>query len=150
MSAFLTCSCQPSVVPCAMDSMDPTNSMNSMNSTSSMSSNDRHIDYVELPAGDVAASKRFYASVFGWTYQDWGDDYADTKSSGVSSGLTAVGPQAPKTPLVVIFVTDLAAAKSRVQAAGGIICRDIFDFPGGQRFHFVDPAGNELAVWAKP
>jgi len=110
---------------------------------------DQHIDYVELPSSDVAAGKRFYQSVFGWSYQDWGDEYADTHDSGVSSGLSA-DPTRTKAPLVVVFVTDLEAAHARVIAAGGNVSRAIFTFPGGRRFHFVDPAGNELAVWTKP
>lgn len=110
-----------------------------------------HIDFVELPAKTAAAlelSKAFYSSVFGWSYKDWGDDYSDTKDSGLGSGINADPEHQPSQPLVVIYVTDLAAARAQVVAAKGKITRDIFAFPGGRRFHFEDPAGNELAAWS--
>lgn len=109
------------------------------------------IDFVELPAKTAAAlerSKAFYTSVFGWSYKDWGDDYSDTKDSGVGSGINADPEHRPTQPLVVIYVTDLTAARAKVVAANGKITRDIFAFPGGRRFHFEDPAGSELAVWS--
>ncbi len=110
--------------------------------------NDRRIDYIELPARDMAASKRFYASVLGWKYQDWGDDYADTHDGRLGSGLRLETGSAA--PLVVLYAVDLEAARGRVIAAGGKIEREIFEFPGGRRFHFRDPAGNELAIWSDP
>jgi predicted enzyme related to lactoylglutathione lyase len=111
--------------------------------------NDRRIDYIELPARDMAASKRFYASVFGWKYQDWGPDYADTSDGRLSSGLNASDQGRIAAPLVVVYASDLEAALERVRAAGGKIVREIFSFPGGRRFHFADPAGNELAIWSE-
>lgn len=114
-------------------------------------SNHNEIDYIELPANsaeDLAKAKGFYSSVFGWEYQNWGDDYADTKSSGVGSGINADGPS--KAPFVVIHVADITAAYDSVTAAGGVITKEVFSFPGGQRFHFEDPAGNELAAWSEP
>ena len=112
---------------------------------------DRTIDFVELPArsgADLARAKKFYADAFGWKWQDWGDDYADTQSSGVGSGLNADRTHRPRHPLAVIYVADLAGAQRSVLAAGGEITRETFAFPGGRRFHFSDPAGNELAVWS--
>ena len=106
--------------------------------------NDRRIDYIELPARDMAAAKRFYSSAFGWSYKDWGDDYADTFDGRLGSGLRH---DDAGTPLVVIFAADLEGARKRVLEAGGVLVRDIFSFPGGRRFHFRDPSGNELAVW---
>lgn len=109
------------------------------------------IDFVEFPASTVATlerAKAFYTAVFGWSYESWGEDYVDTKDSGVGSGLNADAAHKPKHPLVVIYTSDLAAAHERVVAAKGKITRDIFSFPGGRRFHFQDPAGNELAVWS--
>jgi uncharacterized protein len=108
--------------------------------------NDQRIDYIELPARDIAASKAFYASVFGWQYKDWGPDYADTHDGRLGSGLSVE----TKAPLVVIYARDLEAALARVTKAGGAVTRDVFDFPGGRRFHFRDPHGNELAVWSDP
>lgn len=109
------------------------------------------IDFVEFPAPDpgaVAAAKQFYTGVFGWEFSDWGDDYADTKSSGLASGFNADPAHRPRMPLVVIFTKDLAGARGRVVAAGGTITKEIFSFPGGQRFHFTHPCGNILAVWS--
>ncbi|MCC6451384.1 MAG: VOC family protein [Acidobacteria bacterium] len=108
------------------------------------------IDYIELPAENIAdliKTKAFFETVFGWEYQQWGDDYADTKSSGVGSGINAESPS--KAPLPVIHVADIEAAYSKVKAAGGAITKEIFSFPGGKRFHFHDPAGNELAAWSE-
>lgn len=108
------------------------------------------IDYIELPAENIAdliKTKAFFETVFGWEYQQWGDDYADTKSSGVGSGINAESPS--KAPLPVIHVADIDAAYSKVKAAGGVITKEIFSFPGGKRFHFHDPAGNELAAWSE-
>ena len=100
-----------------------------------------------IPTNDVATSKTFYTAVFGWSYQDWGPDYADTAGSGVGSGLNADESHKPRSPLVLMYATDLEAALSRVVAAGGTITRDIFSYPGGRRFHFTDPSGNELGVY---
>lgn len=106
------------------------------------------IDYIELTAPSDAAlaqARKFYGDAFGWEYKGWGPAYADTQSSGVASG---IGVSAPSRTLAVIYANDLEAAKARVLAAGGVLVKDIFSFPGGRRFHFKDPAGNELAVWS--
>jgi len=116
------------------------------------------LDYVELPAADAGSlreSKQFYEKVFGWRYKDYGPDYADTQSSGqdngqgngVSSGI-AVDPERRARPLPVIFASDLEGARKDALAAGARLTKDIFTFPGGRRFQFTDPAGNELAVWS--
>jgi hypothetical protein len=112
---------------------------------------DRRIDYIEFPARDIAASKRFYAAVFGWTFEDWGEDYASFSDGRLSGGFRADGAVSASPPgvLVVFYVTDLPAAERRVRDAGGAITKPAFDFPGGRRFHFTDPAGNELAVWSE-
>ena len=110
------------------------------------------LDFVELPAKDIAQlaqTKSFYSTVFGWSYKDWGEDYCDTRDSGVGSGINADPEHKPKHPLVVIHVADLASARQNVVAARGRITRDVFAFPGGSRFHFEDPAGNELAAWSE-
>ncbi|MDX2092672.1 MAG: hypothetical protein SFX73_32705 [Kofleriaceae bacterium] len=110
-----------------------------------------HIDYVEFPAESPAAIakvKAFYGAAFSWTYKDWGDSYVDTESSGISSGFAAHSDRSPA-PLVVIYSDDLVAARERIVKAGGTITKDIFAFPGGKRFHFTDPSGNELAVWSE-
>ena len=106
------------------------------------------IDYVELPGGDLAATKDFYAAAFGWSFQDYGPDYAALQDAGLDGGFdatTATGTE----PLVILKAADLEAALARVEAAGGEVVDPIFDFPGGRRFHFRDPAGNLLGVWGE-
>jgi predicted enzyme related to lactoylglutathione lyase len=109
------------------------------------------IDFIEFPASSpeaLAQSKRFYAEVFGWSYKDWGDDYADTHSSGLASGLNADVSHQPRSALAVIYTNDLEATLEKVRARNGQVTKEIFSFPGGRRFHFQDPSGNELAVWS--
>lgn len=109
------------------------------------------ITFIELPAADVeglSRAKAFYGSVFGWVYKDWGDDYADTKGSGLESGLNADPAHRPKHPMPVIYAEDLESAREKIIHAEGKLIRDIFSFPGGRRFHATDPCGNEIAVWS--
>ena len=112
---------------------------------------ENHIDYVEFPALSAQAFskvKRFYSDVFGWSFQDWGEEYSDTKSSGVAIGFSSAAEHRPAGTLVVLFASDLEAARDRVRNAGGEIVKDIVEFPGGRRFEYVDPAGNRLGVWS--
>ena len=104
------------------------------------------LNYVELPAGDVAATKAFYERAFGWTLAEFGPTYAATTTGDTDIGLQGDPAEAPAAPLPVIEVDDLEAALGAVTAAGGVIAAPIFDFPGGRRFHFRDPSGNTLAV----
>jgi predicted enzyme related to lactoylglutathione lyase len=103
------------------------------------------LNYVELPVTDIATAKTFYESAFGWTLTDFGPTYAATLSGDTDIGLQADAAEATKAPLAVIDVPDLEAALEAVTAAGGTIVRPIFAFPGGRRFQFTDPAGNELS-----
>lgn len=107
------------------------------------------LDYLELPAGSGAIDsvKAFYAGAFGWTFTDYGPSYAAFEE-GLDGGFDG-NPVDEAKPLPVLFSHDLEASLSAVTEAGGTIVRPIFDFPGGRRFHFRDPAGNELAVWAE-
>ena len=109
---------------------------------------DRRIDYIEFGATDVAASKRFYVDVFGWKFTDYGPDYTSFDDGRITGGFRMVERANPGSVLVVIFAMDLAAAEAKVRAAGGRIVKPVFEFPGGRRFHFTDPSGNELAVWS--
>ena len=106
------------------------------------------IVYLELPSNNVAACKQFYQSLFGWSFRDFGPNYAEFSNSGLTGGLNGSGPEEgqSKAPLAVIDTGDLVAMEKRVVAAGGRITLPIFAFPGGRRFHFTDPSGNELAV----
>ncbi len=106
------------------------------------------LNYVELPVGDVGAAKAFYETAFGWSLTGFGPTYAATLTGDTDIGLQGDPAEATKAPLPVIDVADLEAALAAVEAAGGRIVRPIFAFPGGRRFHFLDPAGNELAAVA--
>jgi uncharacterized protein len=119
---------------------------------SNSDSRENHIDYIEFPAAsaqEFASVKRFYQEVFGWSFQDWGDEYSDTKDSGTTSGFSACAEHRLAGPLVVLFATDLEGARERVINAGGRISREIVSFPGGRRFEYIDPAGNQLGVWSE-
>jgi len=107
------------------------------------------IDYVELPARDLGGSKAFYASAFGWSFQDFGPSYAGFADAGIDGGIAADDAAMTTVPLVILKSEDLEGALARVEAAGGTITAPIFEFPGGRRFHFSDPAGNELGVWSE-
>lgn len=109
---------------------------------------DRRIDYIEMAATDIAKTKRFYQDVFGWKFTDYGPDYTSFEDGRLTGGFYKAESVQAGTVLVVIFAVDLAAAEKRVRAAGGKIVKPIFSFPGGRRFHFTDPSGNELAVWS--
>ena len=102
--------------------------------------------FIELPAADIGAAKQFYSSAFGWALTDFGPSYACTMTGDVDIGLQGDMTEAPRAPLPVIAVDDLEAALAAVTAAGGTIVKPTFGFPGGRRFHFADPNGNELAV----
>lgn len=106
------------------------------------------IDYVELPSATAhELTRAFYARAFGWRFTDFGPDYSATTSGDVDLGLQGDPSGALAAPLPVVRVNDLEAALDAVSKAGGTIARPIFSFPGGRRFHFIDPGGNELAVW---
>jgi predicted enzyme related to lactoylglutathione lyase len=117
-----------------------------------MNKQSNHIDYLEFPGNSVEAvakNKKFYFAVFGWSFKDWGNDYIDTSSSGLACGFNADPEHCPNRPLAVIYTSDLLAARAAILAVGGVLTKEIFEFPGGKRFHFTDPAGNELAVWSE-
>jgi predicted enzyme related to lactoylglutathione lyase len=105
------------------------------------------INYVELPAADLGAAKHFYAEAFGWALTDYGPTYSCTVTGDVGMGLQGDGKAATAQPLAVIAVDDLDATLAAVTRAGGVVTVPIFGFPGGRRFHFRDPNGNELAAW---
>ena len=104
------------------------------------------INFVELPTRDIDASRRFYAGAFGLALTDFGPTYSCTMTGDVDLGLQGDGVEATQAPLPVIDVDDLEAALAAVIQAGSEITRPIFAFPGGRRFQFRDPGGNELAV----
>ncbi len=110
------------------------------------------INYVELPAADIPAVQAFYSSAFGWTFTSYGPEYVAFEGTSELAGGFFASPLTSRTEtgaaLVVLFAEDLEATQQRVVERGGSVCREIFAFPGGRRFHFHDPHGNELAVWS--
>ena len=106
------------------------------------------IDYVELPSATAhELTRAFYSKAFGWTFTDFGPDYSAMTTNDVDVGLNGQIEDALSAPLPVVRVDDLDAAFDSVTKAGGVVARPIFSFPGGRRFHFIDPSGSELAVW---
>lgn len=107
------------------------------------------IDYVEFATQDIPATQAFLAKAFGWTFVDYGPDYQAFANAGLEGGIQNDPDHADAAPLVILKADDLEAAEASVKAAGGVIVRPIFSFPGGRRFHFREPGGNELAVWSE-
>ncbi len=107
-----------------------------------------HIDYIEFKAHDLEKTKAFYTRVFGWTFTDYGPTYTSFAESGVYGGFETTEEPIINGALVVLYHKELEAIQESVENAGGEISKAIFSFPGGRRFHFKDPSGNELAVWS--
>ncbi len=108
------------------------------------------IDYVELPSADLAATQAFLAAAFGWGGVKYGPHYAGFTGAGLDGGIDGSPDRAEGGPLVILKTDDLVACDAAVRAAGGVITVPAYDFPGGRRFHFREPGGNVLAVWAGP
>ncbi len=114
--------------------------------------NHHKINYIEIPTKNLQATKTFFATVFSWSFTDYGPDYASFTAQGIDGGFftsTQVVAVANGSPLIVIYSQDLPDSQAKITQAGGKIIKPIFSFPGGQRFHFSDPSGNELAVWSE-
>ena len=107
-----------------------------------------HISYVEFKANDLEAIKSFYSNVFNWTFTDYGPTYTSFSESGLFGGFEQSNKTIINGALVVLYHSNLEVIKNTIVSHGGTISKDIFSFPGGRRFHFKDPAGNELAVWS--
>ena len=109
------------------------------------------INYIEFPARNIESTKEFFSTVFSWSFVDYGPEYAAFSNEGIDGGffqsnLTATTENGGA--LIVFYSNDLAQTQAKIQAAGGSIIKPIFSFPGGHRFHFSDPNGNEYAVWS--
>ena len=109
---------------------------------------DRRIDYVEFSTVNMEDTKKFYSGLFGWTFTDYGPDYSSFNDGRLSGGFTVAPDVTVGGPLVVLYVVDLDSLVPKIDEFGGRVVRDTFEFPGGRRFHFTDPSGNELAVWS--
>jgi len=112
---------------------------------------DNRIDYVEFASTDPAASRVFFETVFGWSFVDYGADYTAFDDGRLQGGFFRSQPLRAEAgaPLLVLYADHLAPVEAAVRAAGGQIVKPVFAFPGGSRFQFVEPGGNELAVWSE-
>ena len=111
------------------------------------------INYIEMPSRNIDATKKFFAATFGWSFVDYGPDYVAIENTGIDGGFfksDKVASTDNGSVLVVLYSTELEKSIEKVKTNGGTITRDIFSFPGGRRFHFTDPNGNEYAVWSEP
>ena len=108
------------------------------------------IDYVEIPTTDLVKTSKFFSEFFGWSFQEWGPDYSSFNDGRMDGGLRRAEVATPLETgvLLVFYSTDLERDRERVVELGAKLSQDIFDFPGGRRFHFVDPSGAEFAIWA--
>lgn len=104
------------------------------------------LDYLELPSSNGGASGEFFKRAFGWGLVGYSPHYAGIDGAGLEAGIDASADRVAA-PLAVIRTNDLEAALQRVLEAGGAVTRAPFDFPGGRRFHFREPGGNEMAVY---
>ena len=112
---------------------------------------DRKIDYLEFPAADFDAAQAFYEQAFSWSFTDYGPEYRAFTDGRLDGGFYRSDKRSTTdtgAALVILFARDIEATKKRVIANGGTVVKDIFSFPGGRRFQFADPNGNELAVWS--
>ena len=114
----------------------------------SQAEQDRRVDYIEFLTTNVDDTKTFFPDLFGWQFTDYGPDYTSFTDGRMSGGFTVAPEVVAGGPLVVLYATNLDEIEARIRESGGRIVRETFDFPGGRRFHFLDPSGNELAVWS--
>ena len=109
------------------------------------------INYVEFPARDMEATKTFFAKVFGWSFTDYGPDYTAFSNEGLDGGFfraDLASSAANGSALIVFYSKELEQTQNKIEQAGGTILQEIYEFPGGRRFHFAEPSGNEFAVWS--
>lgn len=112
---------------------------------------DEKINYIELPAKNIVKVKKFFSTVFDWEFNDYGPEYTAFTNAGIDGGFFRSGLTSSTehgSALIVFYSKDLEATQARITDAGGSIVRETFTFPGGRRFHFADPNGNEYAVWS--
>jgi predicted enzyme related to lactoylglutathione lyase len=110
---------------------------------------EKTINYIEIPTPDPAGLRDFFAALFGWSSQDWGEDYISFNDGYLEGGFRRADRAAPAEGVLLVFYsTQLERDRARVIELGARISQDIFDFPGGRRFHFVAPSGVEFAVWS--
>jgi len=111
------------------------------------------INYLEIPAKDIERTKAFFSEVFNWSYVDYGPDYVACEQAGIDVGIfkSELTAETQKGSVLIVFYSDdLEKTLVKIEAAQGKVIQPIFSFPGGRRFHFSDPNGNEFAVWSHP
>ncbi len=109
------------------------------------------INYIEIPSKDLAVTKSFFQEAFGWKFTDFGPEYTSFSNEGIDGGFflsSRVATSSQGSALVVFYSENLEETQSKIERAKGNIVQEIFSFPGGKRFHFCDPNGNEYAVWS--
>lgn len=109
------------------------------------------LDYVEFPASNLPATKEFFAQAFGWEFVDYGPEYTAFSGQGLDGGFFKADLHSSTetgAALLVFYSNDLEDTLNKVSNAGGTVIKSIFNFPGGRRFHFSEPSGNEFAVWS--
>ena len=112
---------------------------------------ENRIDYIEIPVTDLKKARAFFEAMFGWEFQEWGDEYMSFNDGRLDGGLRQAPEAAPATGVLLVFYShDLEREVERVREHGGTISQEIFSFPGGRRFHFIDPVGTEFAIWSEP
>lgn len=111
---------------------------------------ENRIDYIEIPVSDPAKARTFFEGMFGWEFQEWGPDYLSFNDGRIDGGICRTeSPGLGRGVLIVFYSEDLERDQKRVVELGGQISKEIFDFPGGRRFQFFDPTGNEYAIWSE-
>ena len=109
------------------------------------------IDYIEMPSRNLAATKKFFTALFNWSFSDYGPDYASFDDGRMAGGFFNSGKTAGTdagAPLVVFYHPELEKTRKKVVDLGGEVTKEIFEFPGGHRFHFREPGGGEFAIWS--
>jgi predicted enzyme related to lactoylglutathione lyase len=109
------------------------------------------INYVEFPAKDIENTKVFFTKAFDWTFVDYGPDYTAFSGEGLDGGFFRADLSSSSksgSALIIFYSNDLSQTQAKVEEAGGTILQEIYEFPGGRRFHFAEPSGNEFAVWS--
>lgn len=110
---------------------------------------ENRIDYIEIPVTDLKKTREFFSSMFGWSFREWGDDYMSFNDGHIDGGFRKSEEPAPSTGVLLVFYSaNLERDLERVKSLGSVISQEIFSFPGGRRFHFIDPVGNEYAIWS--
>ena len=110
---------------------------------------ENQIDYVEIPVTDLNRAREFFSSMFGWSFEEWGDEYMSFNDGRLDGGFRLANEPAPSSGVLLVFYSEnLERDVDTVKALGAEISQEIFAFPGGRRFHFIDPVGNEFAIWS--